>query len=228
MHTAEQLTARWPYRRDPVGIRSPPSARRDTAQCRGLRVPGRFSAIHPASVQLIGIPIASYRRFGFCGNDFAAVALLPDGLLDEIDEVVTASGRMLASKGYVGAFGADLLVDGEQVYLTEINPRFQGSTAVSVGLAATVDEPDIVLDHLASFLGIEPRPRYGCANGPGSLLHGPNSSATTPRPVTSGSASSICWGSTAAWSSFPERAHWSRPALPRPGSRSNGQLPRTA
>lgn len=42
--------------------------------------------LHPASVQLIGLPSCTERTFGYCGNDFGAVsALLDAGTLDEID-----------------------------------------------------------------------------------------------------------------------------------------------
>jgi hypothetical protein len=115
-------------------------------------------AVHPASIQLIGIPLCTSRRFGYCGNDFGVFRLLSHRQLREIDDMTRRSGRWLASRGYVGAFGADYLVDGDDVYLTEINPRMQGSTALSAELAERIDHPGILLDHLAAFLRLEPGP----------------------------------------------------------------------
>jgi hypothetical protein len=111
--------------------------------------------LHGPSLQLIGIQGLTRRTFGYCGNDFAAPRLLPPAVWDEIEAMVAKAGRWLADKGYLGAFGVDALVSGERVYLTEINPRFQGSSALSSWLDAEMGRPDVFLCHLAAYLGIE-------------------------------------------------------------------------
>ena len=38
--------------------------------------PGGTVAVHPASIQLIGIEPCTSRRFGYCGNDFGVSGTL--------------------------------------------------------------------------------------------------------------------------------------------------------
>lgn len=111
--------------------------------------------VHPASIQLIGIGGCTNRRFGYCGNDFAAITDLPVAVLEEMDRMTRDVGRWLADDGYVGAFGVDfLLVDGT-LYFGEVNARLQGSTYLSCLEARSLGHSDIVLDHLAAFLDLE-------------------------------------------------------------------------
>jgi hypothetical protein len=71
---------------------------------------------------------------------------------------VVDAGRWLAAKGYLGAFGVDALLAGDHVYLTEINPRFQGSSALSAWLDGELRRPDLFLCHMAAWLGVEAPP----------------------------------------------------------------------
>ncbi|KAF0106817.1 MAG: Uncharacterized protein FD146_2409 [Anaerolineaceae bacterium] len=113
--------------------------------------------LHSPSLQLIGIRSCTRRTFGYCGNDFARLGDLSDKILDELEEYVIKSGRWLASKGYLGAFGIDAIVFRDRVYVAEINPRFQGSSDLSSWIDLDMQRPDMFLDHIAAFLGIEPR-----------------------------------------------------------------------
>ena len=112
--------------------------------------------LHPGSVQLIGIRGATTREFGYCGNDFAAFALLDQQLIEEVDDATRRIGRWLGADGYRGAFGVDFMWSGGTLYFAEINPRMQGSTAVSTALATGLGLPDVVLDHLAATLELRP------------------------------------------------------------------------
>jgi hypothetical protein len=117
--------------------------------------------LHAPSVQLIGIACCTSRRFGYCGNDFARIRHLERGILDSLEVIALRVGKWLHSKGYLGAFGVDAMVHEGQVYLTEVNPRFQGSSAVAARLAAGMDLPDIFNDHMAAFLGLDaPQPTH--------------------------------------------------------------------
>jgi hypothetical protein len=120
--------------------------------------------IHPASVQLIGLPGWTDRRFGFCGNDFAAVADLPSAVLSEIDTTTRTIGRWLGAMGYRGVFGADYLLDGERLYFAEVNARLQGSSRMAAALAARADHVDLLLDHVSAFLGLDPTPSLTVAD----------------------------------------------------------------
>lgn len=114
--------------------------------------------VHPGSYQLIGLSECTTRDFGYCGNDLGLFKLLPDAVVDLVDEMTRTVGLWMGRMGYVGAFGIDFLVQGEDVYFSEVNPRFQGSTSLTTGACAEVGLPDILLDHLAAFLGVAPHP----------------------------------------------------------------------
>jgi hypothetical protein len=112
--------------------------------------------LHPASVQLIGLPGWTDRRFGFCGNDFAAMAALPTSVLDEIDGATRTIGRWLGAMGYRGVFGVDFLLDGDRLHFAEVNARLQGSSRMAAALAARAGHIDLLLHHVAAFLDLDP------------------------------------------------------------------------
>ncbi|MDQ1710821.1 MAG: hypothetical protein QOE45_271 [Frankiaceae bacterium] len=130
--------------------------------------------VHPASVQLIGIPGCSTRPFGYCGNDFGAVAELSDDVLDGIEETTVVVGRWLRRHGYLGAYGVDCLVAGGVPLFTEVNPRFQGSTHASCQLSVEAEESCLVLEHIAALMGMDApraRPLREQARDAGELSH---------------------------------------------------------
>jgi len=116
------------------------------------------TTIHGASVQLIGIPECTTRAFGYCGNDFGAIRQLSTGEIEELNVIVYRVGAWLASRGYVGAFGVDALAHEGSIVLMEVNPRFQGSSALSAALAYDAGVPDLFLEHMAAHLGLSPGP----------------------------------------------------------------------
>lgn len=111
-------------------------------------------SLHPPSMQLIGINECTRRRFGYCGNDFGAIKDLELELLVSFEAIVRQAGDWLCSQGYLGAFGVDALVHDGRVLLTEINPRFQGSSLLSAQLDRAMGQCDLFLCHLAAHLGL--------------------------------------------------------------------------
>lgn len=116
--------------------------------------PGGEVSMHPPSLQLIGIPACTNRRFGYCGNDFARIADFDRSLLNDLEKIVLIVGRWLRKQGYIGAFGIDAILHGGTIYLIEVNPRFQGSSALASSLMRDLDLPDLFMDHIAAFLGL--------------------------------------------------------------------------
>jgi len=112
--------------------------------------------LHPLSVQLIGIKACTSRHFGYCGNDFAAAKDIDKKLVKEFGEITVRAGRWLWSQGYIGAYGVDALVHEGRLYLTEINPRFQGSASLSARIDREMFRSDIYLNHIAACLGLDP------------------------------------------------------------------------
>jgi len=109
-------------------------------------------SIHPPSLQLIGIEGCTRRRFGYCGNDFSAVKSLPRADIEKLESLTLQVGQWLYSQGYRGAFGIDALFHESTLLLTEVNPRFQGSSLLSARLDRKLGRPDVVLCHLAAYL----------------------------------------------------------------------------
>lgn len=113
--------------------------------------------LHPASVQLIGIPYCTRRRFGYCGNDFAAITkILNENQINLLDKMTRDVGAWLAKEGYIGAYGIDALLYNGELYFVELNPRFQGSSVISARIDQDLERPNVYLNHLAAYLDLEP------------------------------------------------------------------------
>lgn len=106
------------------------------------------------SFQLVSVRGLTSRRFGFCGNDFAAASELDREAHEEIEKAVQGVGRWLHQTGYRGIFGLDLLWDDGVLYLIELNARFQASTVLSSAIAQACGAPDPATEHVAAFLGM--------------------------------------------------------------------------
>ena len=124
----------------------------------GCMFPDGAYSLHGPSMQLIGVPNCTRRRFGYCGNDFGAVKKLDRRILSKYAAMLNEVSRWLHSQGYVGAFGVDALVHDGEVYLAEVNPRFQGSSVVSARVDRTLGRPDIYMAHMAAFMGLPAPP----------------------------------------------------------------------
>lgn len=151
---AEKLDQQWPDHVD--GFLSVSSF---FADCISLNLNvcvfnGGTVSFHGPSVQLIGIPALTRRRFGYCGNDFGAAKMLSVDIWDKVEEIARVSAGWLFKQGYLGVFGIDALVCNEQVYLTEINPRFQGSSVLSARIDTHMQRSNIFIEHISAFLGM--------------------------------------------------------------------------
>ena len=111
--------------------------------------------LHSPSLQLVGVPVCTNLQFGYCGNDFVTIKNLDRRLLARLEVSARAVGRWLHSRGYVGVFGIDAMVYEGEVLFSEVNPRFQGSTWLTAQMDSELGIPDMVLDHLMAWLGIE-------------------------------------------------------------------------
>ncbi|MCP4602399.1 MAG: ATP-grasp domain-containing protein [Proteobacteria bacterium] len=111
---------------------------------------GDVAAFMP-SAQLIGIKQCTNRPLGFCGNDFAAVKDLPPSCFDKIESLVEDVGRWLRSVGYLGVFGVDIFVQGDEVFFVEINPRFTASSPGVSILCREMSLTDPYLEQIAAY-----------------------------------------------------------------------------
>lgn len=154
IETDDELEANWPTQSDHFAGIAPYIADAIPVNLSGCVFADGSISCHPPSVQLIGVASVTTRRFGYCGNDFGAIKELSPRALDGLQQLLTSVGEWLSDECYIGAFGVDALVRGNDVIFTEVNARMQGSTWLSSQIAQRLDLPDLVLDHLAASLSL--------------------------------------------------------------------------
>ncbi|OBQ46629.1 ATP-grasp domain-containing protein [Halodesulfovibrio spirochaetisodalis] len=116
-------------------------------------------ALHPLSLQCIGVPELTPINAGYSGNDFGIIRDLPVNTLNQLEGMVRDVGQWFASKGFMGAFGVNALLHDEHLYFIEANPRFLGSSKLCASIDTELDRPDIYMTHMAAFLGLPPPPQ---------------------------------------------------------------------
>lgn len=119
------------------------------------------TAVFPPSLQVIGDPLCTDLTFGFCGSDYISARSLTASLLDAMSSQTGVVGHALAAIGYRGIFGIDFLVGADgSLWPSEINPRFQNSTALLNFAYASARRQSPAALHIAACAG-ERRPHEG-------------------------------------------------------------------
>ena len=109
----------------------------------------------PVSLQIVGAPDCTPRTFGYCGNDFGSAARLLDrAQVNTIERQLHTVGRWMNTYGFRGAFGLDFMVKDGDVLVSELNPRFQGSSHLGSWLAREAGLEDVYQQHIRSHLGV--------------------------------------------------------------------------
>jgi hypothetical protein len=109
------------------------------------------------SHQIIGQPVLTNLSFGWCGNDFSG-SLLQEHEIDQMRAMQLRIGAWLGGlsvdgrTGFRGIFGIDYISDGRQVYFTEINPRFLGTTALMADREQELGRIPVSFLHMVPFL----------------------------------------------------------------------------
>ncbi len=105
------------------------------------------------SVQIVGAHGCTSRAEVYCGNDFSAAASMPKSIREEICKIMENIGLYMGTKGFLGLFGMDFLLNGDEVLALEINPRFQGSTMLLSLLQVDRGEIPLAALHVMQFMG---------------------------------------------------------------------------
>jgi uncharacterized protein len=89
---------------------------------------GRECAVIGIAQQLVGMHQFGSKGFRYCGN----ILPLPEMLIPEkskciLEQVRSIAGFLTWEYGLVGVNGMDFILNGEQVFLTEVNPRYSAS-----------------------------------------------------------------------------------------------------
>ena len=79
----------------------------------------------PVSIQVIE---PNKSPFLFRGSDFIAAKKIPQVIIDELIFYARKIAEKLANIGYRGVCGLDFIIEKNNIYFLEINPRFQGSS----------------------------------------------------------------------------------------------------
>jgi hypothetical protein len=106
------------------------------------------------SVQIVGAHGCTSRAEVYCGNDFSAAASMPKSIREEICKIMENIGLYMGTKGFLGLFGMDFLLNGDEVLALEINPRFQGSTMLLSLLQVDRGEIPLAALHVMQFMGL--------------------------------------------------------------------------
>lgn len=104
------------------------------------------------SVQVTGVSELTTNWAGYCGNDFGAASLFSREILCKIRELTKRIGYWLRNEGYFGLFGLDMIVQGQEVFVLEVNPRMQGSTWLLSELELKLNLVPFVIYHLIQTL----------------------------------------------------------------------------
>ncbi len=106
------------------------------------------------SVQITGACGCADRPEIYCGNDFSAAGKIDKSLLKKVCIIMEKTGLFMGKKGFLGVFGMDFLLNGDEVLALEINPRFQGSTMLLSLLQADRGEIPLVALHVMQHMGL--------------------------------------------------------------------------
>jgi len=106
------------------------------------------------SVQIVGTYGCTNRAEIYCGNDFSAANRVPKSIREEICTIMEKIGLFMGTEGFLGLFGMDFLLNGDEVLALEINPRFQGSTMLLSLLQVDRGEVPLVALHVMQFMGL--------------------------------------------------------------------------
>ena len=104
------------------------------------------------SRQVVGEPALTSHWAAHCGNDIALPGGLKDDTVLEIRSIARRVGDVLRTKGFVGCFGLDLILDETGVpYVLEINPRFQSVSSTGIAGEMARGYFPLAVWHILSF-----------------------------------------------------------------------------
>ncbi|HRZ86098.1 MAG TPA: ATP-grasp domain-containing protein [Candidatus Paceibacterota bacterium] len=104
------------------------------------------------SIQIIGQKECTKNTFGWCGNDFNISNKISYEEIEKMKDMSKKIGNWLGEIGYYGIYGVDFISDEEEVYFTELNPRFLGTSSLLVDRQTEIGKIPLSFFHLVPFL----------------------------------------------------------------------------
>jgi predicted ATP-grasp superfamily ATP-dependent carboligase len=127
--------------------------------------------------QLVGEPWLGARQFQYCG------AIGPANLPTSVHVEISRIGHVLAREfGLIGLFGVDLVIDKEQVWTIEVNPRYTASAEIierTEEVCSIKSHADAITNHAKS-PGI-PQPASAFKHQAKAILFARQPTTITPR-----------------------------------------------
>ena len=112
--------------------------------------------VGPLMTELVGFKELTPYKGGWCGNEVFADSFTPE-LREQAVKYTYAFGEQLRKEGYRGYFELDFLIDmdGNQLYLGELNPRITGASSITNHAAFAHADAPLFLFHLLEFSGVD-------------------------------------------------------------------------
>lgn len=120
---------------------------------------GHQTYIGSPQYQITGIKALNGNEGTTMGNDFAfGSSLLTVDLQHQLETTLNKIGNAMMSKGYRGLFGIDAIINGNALYVIEINARQTANIPFETKLTITEQQDAIPLQllHIAYFLNVLP------------------------------------------------------------------------
>jgi len=129
-------------------------------KCRGSALEActtrQGTIVGPLMTELVGFKELTPYKGGWCGNEIFPGSFTPE-LRDQAVDYTFKFGEQLRKEGYRGYFELDFLIDmdGNQLYLGELNPRITGASSMTNHAAFAHADAPLFLFHLLEFADVE-------------------------------------------------------------------------
>lgn len=107
----------------------------------------------PPALQYTGIKPFTQHPFTTVGRQWPSLA--PKNIIDKVNHITQDFSAILNQVNYKGFFGLDFMVDNDNVYLLECNPRLTASFAFYNQIETKLQILPLFLLHLIQFLNID-------------------------------------------------------------------------
>lgn len=107
----------------------------------------------PPALQYTGIKPFTNHPFTTVGRQWPSLA--PSHILQQVNQITQDFSKVLNQLKYKGFFGLDFMVEGNQVYLLECNPRLTASFAFYNDIELNQNLLPLFLLHLIQFINID-------------------------------------------------------------------------
>jgi len=160
-HTTFFISNEEDYRKHAEELASEPEVKvMKRLRCRGSALEActtkQGTIVGPLMTELVGFPELTPYRGGWCGNEIFPESFTPE-LREQAVKYTFQFGEQLRKEGYRGYFELDFLVDldGNQLYLGELNPRITGASSITNHAAFAHADAPLFLFHLLEFSEVD-------------------------------------------------------------------------